>query len=115
MAEPTPPASERPVDRALSLVASQDFEGALRYALPLLEDEPEAALPLFVLGSALSELGETESAQKALTLAARSAVRASNLPLAVAAAQASLGGGRMVLLAEISRAFGKGSAALGER
>lgn len=110
-----PPAPERPIDRALSLVASGDAVGALRNALPLLEGEPEAALPLFVTGRALSELGETESARQALSACARSAVRASNLPLAVAAAASLSGAERTAMLGEISRAFGRGSNALGER
>jgi cAMP-dependent protein kinase regulator len=115
MATPLPPAPERPIDRALSLVAGGDAAGALRYTLPLLEGEPEAALPLFVTGRALSELGETESARLALSASARSALRASNLPLSLAAAASLSGAERGALLGEISRAFGKGSSALGER
>lgn len=116
MAQP-PPAPERPIDHALTLVANSDPEGALRYALPLVETDPRDALSSFVAGRALAELGETVLAGNALSIAARRAIAASNLPLAVASAAAlrAAGEDNALLLSEIAGAFGRGSALLGER
>jgi hypothetical protein len=75
MAQPSAP--ERPLDHALALVANADPEGALRYALPLVENEPKDALSAFVAGRALAELGDAVLAGSALSLAARRAIGAS--------------------------------------
>jgi CRP-like cAMP-binding protein len=116
MAQPLS-APERPIDRALTLLASSDPEGALRYAVPLVEREPKDALSSFVSGRALAELGEPALAATALSLATRRAIDASNLPLAVAAAAALRAAGEDSegLLSQIAQAFGHGSKLLGER
>src|SRR5687767_11642634 len=79
------PPVERPIDRALSLAAAGDATSALRYAVVTLENAPESALALFVVGYALAAAGQREPAARAFTIAAGAAVDASNLPLAVAA------------------------------
>jgi CRP-like cAMP-binding protein len=112
-----PPSPERPIDHALTLVASSDPEGALRYALPLVESEPKDAVSSFVAGRALAELGDAVLAGAALSLAARRAIAGSNLPLAVACAAAlgAAGEDNALLLSEIANAFGRGSSLLGDR
>jgi cAMP-dependent protein kinase regulator len=116
MAQPQS-APERPIDHALTLVANADPEGALRYALPLVESAPKDALSSFVAGSALAELGQPALAGTALSIAARRAIASSNLPLAVASAAAlrAAGEDNGALLLEIAKAFGRGSRLLGER
>ncbi|HWA71032.1 MAG TPA: cyclic nucleotide-binding domain-containing protein [Polyangiaceae bacterium] len=115
MAQPSAP--ERPIDRALTLVANSNPEAALRYALPLIEQEPKDALSSFVAGRALADLGDTALAETALSLAVRRAISSNNLPLAVAAAATlrTAGKDNAKLLAEIGAAFGRGSSLLGER
>ncbi|HET9955103.1 MAG TPA: cyclic nucleotide-binding domain-containing protein [Polyangiaceae bacterium] len=80
------PAPERPIDRALSHVARGEPAEALRYAIPLLEQEPRNALRCLVLGRALSIGGRSAVAERVLRRAIDLAVEQSNLPLAVAAA-----------------------------
>lgn len=115
MAQPSAP--ERPIDRALTLVANSNPEAALRYALPLVEQEPKDALSSFVAGRALADLGEHALAETALSLAVRRAIASNNLPLAVAAAAALRAAGKDSAnqLAEIGAAFGRGSPSLGDR
>ncbi len=106
----------RPIDRCLSLLCSGEAEAALRHALPLAEADAKDALALFVIGRAFVLLGELVSAEGALCTAARRAVRASNLPLAIAAAlSVDDEAQRTSVLQEIARAFGQGSRALGDR
>lgn len=106
----------RPIDRCLSLLCAGEAEPALRHALPLVEAEPKDALALFVIGRALAQLGEAASAESALGAATRRAVRASNLPLAIAAALSmDAATERTSALQEVARAFGYGSKALGDR
>ena len=118
MARPSTPDLLRPIDHALSRIAEDDPEGALRYALPLSQREPTGALEAFVLGYALLLLSEAELAGKALERAALAGIAESNLPLALAAALVSTrvdAKGSEALLSRIARAFGRGSSLLGER
>lgn len=114
---PIESASERPIDRAISLLASGDAEGALRFSVPVLETEPGSALTAFALGSALRALGQAEPAARALELAAALAVDASNLPLAVASGGElrALGADAGAIFDGIAAAFAKGSPRLSNR
>jgi cAMP-dependent protein kinase regulator len=111
------PPVERPIDRALSLVAAGDATSALRFAVFVLENEPESALALFVVGYALTATGQKEPAARAFTSAAAAAVDASNLPLAVAASAelGKLGKNAAPVYDAIASAFAEGSSRLVDR
>ncbi|HEY8946307.1 MAG TPA: cyclic nucleotide-binding domain-containing protein, partial [Polyangiaceae bacterium] len=111
------PASERPIDRAITLAATDDVAGALRYAVPVLEKDPGAALAAFVVGRGLGRSNQSALAARALTLAAAAAVNAGNLPLAVACGVElrALGSDPGPIFDEIASAFARGSSRLGAR
>jgi CRP-like cAMP-binding protein len=115
MVQPSPSETPRPIDRCLSFLSGGDTEAALRHAVPLAEADAKDPLPLFVIGASFAALDEGEAAAAALTAAARRAVRASNLPLAIAAAVKLEGKERAALLQEIAGAFGHGAKTLGDR
>jgi hypothetical protein len=118
MARPSTPDLLRPIDHALSRIAEDDPEGALRYAIPLSQREPNGALEVFVMGYALALLSEPELAARALTRAVSAAISESNLPLALASAlleQRVDANGSGNAVKKIARAFGRGSKLLGER
>jgi CRP-like cAMP-binding protein len=118
MARPSTPDLLRPIDHALSRIAEDDPEGALRYAIPLSESEPGGALELFVMGYALVLLAENDVASRALERASQAAIGESNLPLALSAAliQRRVDAGVSdAAVTQIARAFGRGSTLLGER
>jgi CRP-like cAMP-binding protein len=108
------PAPERPIDQALTLAESGDYEGALRYSASLLEGDPRAALRLLVTAWMLGALGDAETAQRGLVVAVERAVDSGSLPLSVAAAckLRDFGGDHAAALALIAHAFGKGSTRL---
>ncbi|MFZ5897539.1 MAG: cyclic nucleotide-binding domain-containing protein [Myxococcota bacterium] len=118
MARPSTPDLLRPIDHALSRIAEDDPEGALRYAIPLSQREPSGALEAFVLGYGLLLLSEAELAGRALARAVRAATNDSNLPLALAAAiiqaRADAAAGAAALKG-VAHAFARGSKLLGER
>jgi len=118
MARPSSPDLLRPIDHALSRIAEDDPEGALRYAIPLGEAEPNGALESFVLGYALLLLTEKEVAARALDRASHAAIAESNLPLALGAAlilRRADASAADTAVSDLARAFGRGSASLGER
>ncbi len=95
-----------------------DLENALRYAVPLLEREPNGALESFVVGQVAVGLGEGSLAKAALDAAARAAISESNFALGIAAAHvlaATDESAAQALLARVASAFGRGSPLLGER
>lgn len=110
-------APQRPIDRALTLAAAQEPASALRYALPVLQLDSTAALPLFVVGHSLAALGRRELAARALKAAGRRAIDISSLPLAVASAAElrTLGEEVASLLDAMATAFGRGSPRLRDR
>jgi cAMP-dependent protein kinase regulator len=118
MARPSTPDLLRPIDHALSRIAEDDPDGALRYAIPLSQREPKGALEALVVGYALALSSEPELALQALERAASSAISESNLPLALAAALLEKRvdeGASERAIQRIARAFGRGSKLLGER
>ncbi|HEX6765149.1 MAG TPA: cyclic nucleotide-binding domain-containing protein [Polyangiaceae bacterium] len=74
----------RPVDRALDAWADGDHDGALRWAVPVLEAQLDSALALFATAYLGAKLGEPKAFELGLKLAAHQAVDLGNLPLAVA-------------------------------
>lgn len=66
MARPSTPDLLRPIDHALSRIAEDDPDGALRYAIPLSQREPKGALEALVVGYALALSSEPELALQAL-------------------------------------------------
>lgn len=108
---------QSPLDRALSLSIAGDHEGALQIAAHFVEGAPANAVGLFVLGRTLSDLEQTTLAGAAGQLAIRQAIRAGNLPLAIAGCRelerSGVGAGEF--LEEIARTFAKGSDKLVER
>ncbi|MGC4093407.1 MAG: cyclic nucleotide-binding domain-containing protein [Polyangiaceae bacterium] len=118
MARPSTPDLLRPIDHALSRVAEDDPEGALRYALPLAERDPTGALELFVVGYALLLLDDKALGGRALKRASQAAIGESNLPLSLAAAlilRRADSAASAASIAALSKAFGRGAATLGER
>ncbi len=109
--------SARLADRALSLVATDQGEAALREAITLCEHDPASAVGWFVLGAALRLQGQPEPARAAFSAAVRRATASSQLPLAIAAAVSlgGVGGDAAPRLSEIAQAFGLGSPLLAER
>ena len=53
--------TSRPVDHALDAWAASDHLGALRWAVPILEAQPDSALALFVTAYLGAKLGEPKS------------------------------------------------------
>jgi cAMP-dependent protein kinase regulator len=80
MAEPT----TRPVDRALDAWAASDHAAALRWAVPILEAQPDSALALFVTAYLGGKQGEPKDFELGLKIGAHHAIDLGNLPLAVA-------------------------------
>ncbi len=80
MAEST----SRPVDHALDAWAASDHVGALRWAVPILEAQPEGALALFITAYLGAKLGEPKTFEIGLKIGAHHAIDLGNLPLAVA-------------------------------
>ncbi|HMJ16417.1 MAG TPA: cyclic nucleotide-binding domain-containing protein [Polyangiaceae bacterium] len=80
-----PSANESPLDRALTLLLAGEHEASLRWAAALLDNPAVAAAAGFVVARSLAELGRAEAAHSALELCIHDAIRAGNLPMAVAA------------------------------
>jgi CRP-like cAMP-binding protein len=74
----------RPVDRALDAWAAGDHAGALRWAVPLLEAQPDGALALLATAYLGAREGDPKAFELGLKLAAHNAIDLGNLPLAVA-------------------------------
>lgn len=112
-----PSATERPIDRAVTLAAAGDAASALRYVLPMLKSQPGSALAAFVVGHSLRLLQQPEPASRAFRLAANSAINASNLALAVACGieLEALGSDPGTIFDEVASVFSRGSPRLGER
>jgi CRP-like cAMP-binding protein len=73
------------VDRAITLLATEDAEGALRIATGLVKVDLASVTPLFVMGKALAALGQKALAIDALELASDRASDSGHLPMAIAA------------------------------
>lgn len=103
-----------PIDQALTFAEAGEHEKALRYSGALLEAEPRAALRVLLTAWMLGALGDTDSAQRGLEVAAELAVDSGNLPLSVAAARKlqEYGGDSAASLDLIAKAFAKGSSRL---
>lgn len=108
---------QSPLDRALSLSVSGAHEAALAIAARFAEGAPANPLGLFMVGRTLSDLGQPALAGTACELAIRQAVRAGNLPLAIAGCREleRAGAAAGPFLEEIARTFAKGSESLVER
>jgi CRP-like cAMP-binding protein len=74
----------RPVDRALDAWAAGDHAGALRWAVPVLEAQPDSALALLATAYLGAKEGDPKAFELGLKLAAHNAIDLGNLPLAVA-------------------------------
>ena len=74
----------RPVDRALDAWASGDRVGALRFAVPLLEVQPDSALALLATAYLGAKEGDPKAFDLGLKVVAHHAIDLGNLPLAVA-------------------------------
>lgn len=105
---------ETPVDRALSLFAEGEHQQALRWVLPLLEEQPLSAQALLTTAKLLGALGRNGSALEGFTESAQRAARSGHLALAAAAcAEATqLGADVSGLLAEVATQFCRDSALL---
>ncbi|HEX6272467.1 MAG TPA: cyclic nucleotide-binding domain-containing protein [Polyangiaceae bacterium] len=75
----------RPLDRALEAWASGDHAAALRFAVPVLEAQPDGAGALLATAYLGAKVGEPKRFELGLKLAAHHAIDLGNLPLAVAA------------------------------
>jgi cAMP-dependent protein kinase regulator len=74
----------RPVDRALEAWASGDDFVALRFAVPLLEAQPDSAMALLGVAYLGARSGDAKPFELGLKIAAHHAIDLGNLPLAVA-------------------------------
>src|SRR5215472_5876819 len=77
--------SASPIDHALTLFLADETEAALRWGAAALERDPLSPSALVVTSRLLDQMGRTRAAIDALRLAARRAIDAGDLPLAVAA------------------------------
>ena len=74
----------RPMDRVLDAWSSGDHAGALRWAVPLLEAQPDSALALLATAYLSAKEGDPKTFDLGLKVAAHHAIDLGNLPLAVA-------------------------------
>ncbi len=84
---PPLPGTEAPLDHALTLLLADETEAALRWAAAAVERDTSTPGALVVTSRLLERMGRLRAAVDGLRLAARSAIEARNLPLAVAALQ----------------------------
>lgn len=107
----------RPVDRALDAWAADDRVAALRWAVPLLEAQPDSALALLTTAYLGAKEGDPKSFELGLKLAAHHAIDLGNLPLAVAVGSLTreLGLEPSGIFDAIASAFARGSARIKNR
>jgi CRP-like cAMP-binding protein len=107
----------RPLDRALEAWASGDHAAALRWAVPILEAQPDSAGALIATAYLGAKLGEPKSFELGLKIAALHAIDLGNLPLAVAAGALTreLGLDPSGTYDAISTAYARGSARIKHR
>ena len=74
----------RPMDRVLDAWSAGDHAGALRWAVPLLEAQPDSALALLATAYLGAKEGDPKTFDLGLKVAAHHAIDLGNLPLAVA-------------------------------
>ncbi len=109
--------ASRPVDRALDAWAAGDHAGALRFAVPLLEAQPDSALALLATAYLGAKEGDPKTFEAGLQAAANHAIDLGNLPLAVAVASLSreLGLDASSIYDSIAAAYARGSARIKNR
>lgn len=112
-----PDSATRPVDRALDAWASGDHAAALRWAVPLLEAQPDSALALVAAAYLGAKLGEPKKFEVALKVAALHASDLGNLPLAVAvgALTRELGLDPSGIFDAVATSYARGSARIKHR
>jgi CRP-like cAMP-binding protein len=101
----------RPVDRALDAWAAGDLEEALRWAVPVLEAQPESALALLATAYLGAKLGDPKTFELGLKVASHHAIDLGNLPLAVAVGSLSreLGLDPSGIFDAVASAYARGS------
>jgi CRP-like cAMP-binding protein len=106
-----------PVDRALDAWASGDHAAALRYAVPLLETQPDSPLGLFVTAYLGAKQGDPKTFELGLKIGAHHAIDVGNLPLAVAtgALTRELGLDPSGIFDAVAASYARGSARLKHR
>jgi CRP-like cAMP-binding protein len=109
--------ASRPVDRALDAWAAGDHAAALRFAIPILEAQPDSALALFVTAYLGAKLGDPKSFELGLKIGAHHAIDLGNLPLAVAvgALARELGLDPSGIFDAVAASYARGSARLKHR
>ena len=102
----------RPMDRVLDAWSSGDHAGALRWAVPLLEAQPDSALALLATAYLSAKEGDPKTFDLGLKVAAHHAIDLGNLPLAVAvgALTRELGLDPPEPMTPIAAAYARGSA-----
>src|SRR5580693_7456552 len=87
MSPPPLPGADAPVDHALTLLLADDAEAGLRWGAAALARDPTTPGALVVTSRLLEKMGRLRAAIDGLRLAARQAIEARNLPLAVVAVE----------------------------
>ncbi len=82
---PSAKASDSSIDQALTLLLADQTEAALRWGAAALQRDPSTSSALVVTSRLLERMGRARAAIEGLHSAAKRAIEAGNLPLAIAA------------------------------